>query len=116
MAKPEPLNLAATQSQEEAKAAQEELSRRIATRTHVPNPVPVLATSVAAAAKTRKLKVIEVYSNGTFKVEDGGKALIVSIPINRVPRPVAGDTVGIVFDGGDVVKMAKPDKVEGKPV
>src|SRR3990167_6482112 len=89
--------------------AAEELTRRIATRTHVPNHVPVLTHLASQTPITKQLKVVEVYINGTLKVRSDGVDYLITIPVNHLPRPQTGETIGVVF-AGDLVTLAKPKK------
>jgi hypothetical protein len=83
---------------EKAKADQEDLQRRLATKTHVPNPVPEVAEVKPAEVTTKKLKVEKLFVNNTFQVTDGKTVHVISIPINRA-FPKVGDTVDIAITG-----------------
>lgn len=101
------------EERDEQQAQQEELTRRLVTKTHVPNKVPVLETPRHVPDKIHRAKVIEIYTNSTLLVEIEGKKQIISIPINRTPQPVAGDTVSIRAKG-DYLSLAKPEVAEAK--
>lgn len=101
----------AKEERDEQEAAQAELSRRLVTKTHVPNKVPVHVAK-HIAEKLHKTKAIEIYSNSTLLVDIDGVKHIVSIPHNRLPWPAAGDAIAIRIRG-DYLSLAKPE-VESK--
>jgi hypothetical protein len=96
---------------EAQKEAQKELARRVELGIHVPNPVATLEEVKDTPSSLKKLKVEKVFVNGTLLVKDGGKDHIISIPVNRDPRPRTGDTVEVRFTGekgAESGTLAKP--------